>query len=134
MSPKNNHDPTMSSDSGNANVQEADLREMEDVNQSLDALSCALDAVEQRTDDIMSQLRELLNSNREIRRQLAEQKDQSGDQGNVDDDKNGQQNNDNVLKSNDASCAVVVDYRDSCCDPSVRRSDFLSGNLRILFF
>ncbi|KAH8303318.1 UPF0184 protein CG14818 [Drosophila kikkawai] len=75
MSPKNNHDPTSSGDSGSANVQEADLQEMEDVNQSLDELSCALDAVEQRTDDIMSQLRELLDSNREIRRLLAEEKD-----------------------------------------------------------
>ncbi|XP_064555388.1 UPF0184 protein CG14818 [Drosophila montana] len=75
MSPRNNHDPTSSGESGNTNVQEADLQEMEDVNQSLDALSCALDAVEQRTDDILSQLRELLNSNREIRRQLAQNKD-----------------------------------------------------------
>ncbi|KAH8274408.1 hypothetical protein KR026_011184 [Drosophila bipectinata] len=111
MSPKNNHDPTSSGDSGNTNVQEADLQgesfkvpkkkkkqkkpylacpaEMEDVNQSLDALSCALDAVEQRTDDIMSQLRALLNSNREIRRQLAEEKDQAADQDQADDDMQG---------------------------------------------
>lgn len=63
--------------------------EMEDVNQSLDALSCALDAVEQRTDDIMSQLRALLNSNREIRRQLAEEKDQATDQEQADDNMEG---------------------------------------------
>ncbi|XP_068152597.1 UPF0184 protein CG14818 [Drosophila tropicalis] len=86
MSPKNNHDPTSSGDTGNANVQEADLQEMEDVNQSLDALSCALDAVEQRTDDIMSQLRELLNSNREIRRQLEQEKENSSGHSDEEDD------------------------------------------------
>ncbi|KAH8419880.1 hypothetical protein KR009_003478 [Drosophila setifemur] len=80
MSPKNNQDPTSTGDSGNTNVQESDLQEMEAVNQSLDELSCALDAVEQRTDDIMSQLRELLDSNREIRRLLAEEKDQDQEQ------------------------------------------------------
>lgn len=58
------------------------LAEMEDVNQSLDALSCALDAVEQRTDDILSQLRLLLDSNREIRRQLAEENDHASDEHN----------------------------------------------------
>ncbi|XP_017054722.1 UPF0184 protein CG14818 [Drosophila ficusphila] len=97
MSPKNNHDPSSSGDSGNANVQEADLQEMEDVNDSLDALSCALDAVEQRTDDIMSQLRELLNSNREIRRLLAEEKDtaQESESG---DDNMGQSASENASK------------------------------------
>eukprot|EP00099_Drosophila_melanogaster_P006528 NP_001259146.1 uncharacterized protein Dmel_CG14818, isoform B [Drosophila melanogaster] len=88
MSPKNNHDPSSSGDSGNTNVQEADLQEMEDVNNSLDALSCALDAVEQRTDDIMSQLRELLNSNREIRRLIAEENDNAPESG--DDNMDGQ--------------------------------------------
>ncbi|XP_034489654.1 UPF0184 protein CG14818 [Drosophila innubila] len=86
MSPRNNHDPTSSGESGNTNVEEADLREMEDVNQSLDALSCALDAVEQRTDDILSQLRLLLDSNREIRRQLAEENDNAADEPNDNDD------------------------------------------------
>lgn len=106
MAPRNNHDPTSSGDSGNTNVQEADLQgkyiqifqqlcifiralliaEMEDVNQSLDALSCALDAVEQRTDDILSQLRELLDSNREIRRQLAQEKDNASQEGHDNDD------------------------------------------------
>lgn len=62
--------------------------EMEDVNNSLDALSCALDAVEQRTDDIMSQLRELLNSNREIRRLIAEENDNAPESG--DDNMDGQ--------------------------------------------
>lgn len=66
---------------------------MEDVNQSLDALSCALDAVEQRTDDIMSQLRELLNSNREIRRLLAEEKDQAAQP--EDDNMDGQSGTEN---------------------------------------
>ncbi|KAH8290021.1 hypothetical protein KR044_000052, partial [Drosophila immigrans] len=88
MAPRNNHDPTSSGESGNTNVQEADLQEMEDVNQSLDALSCALDAVEQRTDDILSQLRVLLDSNREIRRQLAQEKDNGGE----DDEEDEQQN------------------------------------------
>ncbi|KAM8720147.1 hypothetical protein ACLKA7_006233 [Drosophila subpalustris] len=88
MSPRNNHDPTSSGESGNTNVQEADLQEMEDVNQSLDALSCALDAVEQRTDDILSQLRMLLDSNREIRRQLAEENEHNDDDNN-DDDRHG---------------------------------------------
>ncbi|XP_034113725.1 UPF0184 protein CG14818 [Drosophila albomicans] len=87
MSPRNNHDPTSSGgDSGNTNVQEADLQEMEDVNQSLDALSCALDAVEQRTDDILSQLRVLLDSNREIRRQLAQEKDNATEEEDHQDD------------------------------------------------
>ncbi|XP_030567444.1 UPF0184 protein CG14818 [Drosophila novamexicana] len=85
MSPRNNHDPTSSGESGNTNVQEADLQEMEDVNQSLDALSCALDVVEQRTDDILSQLRELLDSNREIRRQLAQDKDNASSEEENDD-------------------------------------------------
>lgn len=58
---------------------------MEDVNQSLDALSCALDVVEQRTDDILSQLRELLDSNREIRRQLAQDKDNASSEEENDD-------------------------------------------------
>lgn len=62
------------------------IAEMEDVNQSLDALSCALDAVEQRTDDILSQLRELLDSNREIRRQLAQEKDNASQDGHENDD------------------------------------------------
>lgn len=62
------------------------IAEMEDVNQSLDALSCALDAVEQRTDDILSQLRELLDSNREIRRQLAQEKDNASQEGHDNDD------------------------------------------------
>ncbi|KAH8235504.1 hypothetical protein KR032_001713 [Drosophila birchii] len=124
MSPKNNHDPTSSGESGSANVQEADLQgefssllgrattapprdcltyimvlppaEMEDVNQSLDELSCALDAVEQRTDDIMSQLRELLNSNREIRRLLAEEKDNAAQP--EDDSMEGQSSNENDAK------------------------------------
>ncbi|KAI8035165.1 hypothetical protein M5D96_012054 [Drosophila gunungcola] len=66
MLPKNKHDASPSSgDSVNSNVQEADLQETEDVNNSLNALICALDAAEQRTDDIMS---ELFYSNREIRR------------------------------------------------------------------
>ncbi|EDW62563.1 UPF0184 protein CG14818 [Drosophila virilis] len=85
MSPRNNHDPTSSGESGNTNVQEADLQEMEDVNQSLDALSCVLDVVEQRTDDILSQLRELLDSNREIRRQLAQDKDNASSEEENDD-------------------------------------------------
>ncbi|EDW78469.1 uncharacterized protein Dwil_GK16166 [Drosophila willistoni] len=99
MSPKNNHDPTSSGDTGNTNVQEADLREMEDVNQSLDALSCALDAVEQRTDDIMSQLRELLNSNREIRRQLEKEKENSS--GHSDDDEEADDNMDGGVAANE---------------------------------
>ncbi|XP_016948417.1 UPF0184 protein CG14818 [Drosophila biarmipes] len=98
MSPKNNHDPSSSGDSGNSNVQEADLQEMEDVNNSLDALSCALDAVEQRTDDIMSQLRELLNSNREIRRLLAEEKDNAPDSETGDDNMDGQTASENASK------------------------------------
>ncbi|XP_017112867.1 UPF0184 protein CG14818 [Drosophila elegans] len=100
MSPKNNHDPSSSSgDSGNSNVQEADLQEMEDVNNSLDALSCALDAVEQRTDDIMSQLRELLNSNREIRRLLAEEKDHAtGEPEDENMDSDGQSASENASK------------------------------------
>ncbi|XP_043658530.1 UPF0184 protein CG14818 [Drosophila teissieri] len=96
MSPKNNHDPSSSGDSGNSNVQEADLQEMEDVNNSLDALSCALDAVEQRTDDIMSQLRELLNSNREIRRLLAEEHDNAPEPG--DDNMDGQSGSEDASK------------------------------------
>lgn len=70
---------------------------MEDVNQSLDALSCALDAVEQRTDDILSQLRELLDSNREIRRQLAQEKDNASQDGheNDDDDDDDMEGHDN---------------------------------------
>ncbi|KAH8396310.1 hypothetical protein KR222_007692 [Zaprionus bogoriensis] len=95
MAPRNNHDPTSSGESGNTNVQEADLQEMEDVNQSLDALSCALDAVEQRTDDILSQLRELLDSNREIRRQLAQEKDNASE-GHIDDDDNDEDEDDDM--------------------------------------
>ncbi|XP_030380917.1 UPF0184 protein CG14818 [Scaptodrosophila lebanonensis] len=101
MSPKNNHDPTSSGDSSNQNVQEADLQEMEEVNQSLDALSCALDAFEQRTDDIMTQLRELLDSNREIRRQLAEEKSsaiEGKDESNDDDEMMDKEEN-NLRKS-----------------------------------
>ncbi|TDG41565.1 hypothetical protein AWZ03_012003 [Drosophila navojoa] len=90
MPPRNNHDPSSPGDSDNTNAPEADLQEMEDVNQSLDALSCALDAVEQRTEDILSQLRELLDSNREIRRQLAQEKDSASDEQSEDDDMGGQ--------------------------------------------
>lgn len=67
-------------------IRNMSIAEMEDVNQSLDALSCALDAVEQRTDDILSQLRELLDSNREIRRQLAQEKDNASQDGHENDD------------------------------------------------
>lgn len=67
-------------------IRNLSIAEMEDVNQSLDALSCALDAVEQRTDDILSQLRELLDSNREIRRQLAQEKDNASQDGHENDD------------------------------------------------
>ncbi|XP_061399093.1 UPF0184 protein CG14818 [Musca vetustissima] len=68
MSPKNNDDP---SENPRNNVEDADIQEMEAVNDSLDELSSALDFFEQRTDNIIEQLKELLHSNREIRQELA---------------------------------------------------------------
>lgn len=76
------------------------LAEMEDVNHSLDALSCALDAVEQRTEDILTQLRELLDSNREIRRQLAMEHSNASDEQSENDDMDGQSGDSNPPSAN----------------------------------
>ncbi|XP_053949866.1 UPF0184 protein CG14818 [Anastrepha ludens] len=73
MTPKNIDDPVDGNSSANAG--ESDLREVQDVNESLDELTKVLDFFEQRTDDMIAQLKVLLDSNREIRQQIAQDKE-----------------------------------------------------------
>ncbi|KAL5275514.1 hypothetical protein ACFFRR_001406 [Megaselia abdita] len=79
MTPKSDENSPNGQQTNGEDVSDADLQEMEALNDSLDQLSSVLDMMEKRTDDIMAQSLELLKSNRAIREAMAKEKNGQGD-------------------------------------------------------